>query len=911
MSSLLPFLIVGLVSGSVYGLAGVGLVLTYKTSGIFNFAYGAFATAAAYLFYTLNVRHGLPMWLSLVISVPLLGVVLGMGFERFAERVSGVRLSTQIAATVGLYLIVVAGATLLFGSTAVTFPQYLVPNRHIRVDGVNIQAAQIIVFGVSILATGALYGFLSRARLGTAMRAVVDNPELINLAGNNPVRIRRWAWIIGCVFATLSGLLLAPSVQLDPTTLTLLIVQAFGAAAIGGFSSLPLTWAGGMAIGIVGSLITKYVNTTSILAGIVPSLPFIVLFLAILFYPRRRLFVKPVVLARSAANSWRAPLRAQLVFGVLVLGFLISVPSFASFRLDGWSTGLTYVILLLSLGLLVRTSGHISLCHATFAAIGAVAFSKLTVSAHLPWAIALILTGLVVVPIGALVAIPAMRLGGLFLALASFGFGLLVQDIFYQSSVMFGQANIGVTDPRPSPSWLNTDKGIYYVILAVTVISALLVVLIVRSRLGRLLRSMADSPIALSAHGTAVNVTHVLVFCISAFLAAIAGALFATTLGTVNGLSFDPITSLTYLALLVISVGAEPWYALLSGASIGIVPVYVTASNVSTYLQLIFGFFAVQFGIFGAQPIPRFIRNAIDRFGGSRRPRKASAPVSASPGLASSNVDPSRAPAARSLEIRDLRVCFGGLVAVDELSLTARVGRVTGLIGPNGAGKTTTFNAACGFTRVSSGRVTINGQRDISRLGPAGRARLGIGRTFQQMELFDSLSVAENIAMGREAALAGANPLSQTLTRSSDRIEIRAQTQDALSFCGIAHLADVTAGDLSTGQRRLVELARALAGRFSLLLLDEPSSGLDRAETRRFGHILRRAMAEREVGVLLVEHDMSLAMDICDYVYVMDFGRLIFEGTPREVQASAEVQAAYLGDEEIHPVSSPFAGGAI
>jgi ABC-type branched-subunit amino acid transport system ATPase component/branched-subunit amino acid ABC-type transport system permease component len=898
MSSLLPFIIVGLVSGSVYGLAGVGLVLTYKTSGIFNFAYGALATMAAYVFYFLNVQHGFPMWLSLVIAVPILGVALGFSFERFAYRLARVDLAAQIGATVGVFLVVVAGATLLFGPDALTFPQYPAPNKQVVLDGVSIQYSQIIIFVISVLVTGALYQYLRRSRLGTAMRAVVDNPDLVNLAGSNPVQIRRWAWIIGSFLAALSGLLLAPSIELDPTTLTLLVVQAFGAAALGGFSNLPLTWAGGLLIGLVSAIATKYVNSTSILAGLVPSLPFIILFLAILFYPRRRLFLQKNVLARGAVRTWRAPVRFQLIGGVVILGFLVSVPAFASFRMDGWSTGLTYIILLLSLGLLVRTSGHISLCHATFAAIGAVAFSRLTVSAHLPWPLALLVTGLVVVPIGALVAIPAMRLGGLFLALATFGFGLLVQDMFYQSNVMFGVSDTGLTDPRPSWGWLSGDIGYYYIVLFVTVLVALLVVLIVRSRLGRLMRSMADSSTALSANGTTVNVTHVLVFCISAYLAAIAGALFGATLGTVNGLAYDPITSLTYLALIVISVGSEPWYALLSGAGYGIIPVYATASSVSTYLQLIFGFFAIQVALFGTHPLPQAVRDAIDRLGG-RRP--APTPVTLDPMVTiarAEDVAPS-APLARSLEIEDLRVRFGGLVAVDRLSLTSRVGRITGLIGPNGAGKTTTFNSACGFNHPSSGRITLNGDRDISQLGPARRARLGLGRTFQQMELFDSLTVLENVAMGREAALAGGNVLSQVVTRKVETADIRRSAAEAMELCGITSLASATANDLSTGQRRLVELARVLAGPFSLLLLDEPSSGLDRSETHHFGQILRRVLHQRNVGILLVEHDMSLVMDICDYIYVMDFGRLIFEGSPAEVQSSPAVRAAYLGDEAV------------
>jgi ABC-type branched-subunit amino acid transport system ATPase component/branched-subunit amino acid ABC-type transport system permease component len=921
VSDLLPFVIIGLVTGSVYGLAGVGLVLTYKTSGIFNFAYGALATVAAYCFYWLYVERGVPLAISLILAVPVLGLVMGCAFEGFAERVSRAKLATQVGATVGIFLVVEALATIWFGVNSRQFPDYLFPGEAVRVGGVNLQASQIFVFSVSVIMTVALYLFLRRARLGVAMRAVVDNPELINLAGTNPVKVRRRAWIIGCFFAALSGLLLAPSVGLDPSTLTLLVLDAFGAAALGGFSSLPLTWAGGIVLGLGSALASKYANSAGIPAGLSPSLPFAILFLVIIFYPRRRLLVRPVALSRTS-SSWTAPRRVQIVGALVVLAILCTVPAFAGFRTIGWASALADVILLLSLGLLVRTSGQVSLCLMTFAAIGAVAFSKLTVGAGLPWLLALLLAGLVVVPIGALLAIPAIRIGGLFLALATFGFGVLVEDLFYNTNLMFGP-DAGIVMPRPDVKWLHlsSDAGFYYVILFCTFIASILVVWIVRTRLGRLLRGMSDSTIALSANGTTVSTTHVLVFCISAYMAAIGGALLGMTLTQVNGLSFDPTTSIVFMVIIVISVGGEPWYALLSGAGVGLVPVYLTSSKTSYYLQLIFGLAAVQVGMFGTKALPAWARRRIDRFGeflgesrkavggsGARsftgeagRSREAlngsARRVGASGHTGRSTAAPA-APLARSLDIRDLQVRFGGLVAVDGLNLTATVGRITGLIGPNGAGKTSTFNACSGFNYPSCGKIVLNGDRDISHMSPAARARLGLGRTFQQMELFDSLSVAENVALGREASLAGANVFTQVVSRPADRAEISMRAAAAIALCGIDDLVDKQASELSTGQRRRVELARALAGPFSLLLLDEPSSGLDRSETKQFGQILTRAVADFGLGVLLVEHDMSLVMDICEYIYVMDFGRLIFHGTPDQVRSAPNVQAAYLGSDE-------------
>jgi ABC-type branched-subunit amino acid transport system ATPase component len=246
------------------------------------------------------------------------------------------------------------------------------------------------------------------------------------------------------------------------------------------------------------------------------------------------------------------------------------------------------------------------------------------------------------------------------------------------------------------------------------------------------------------------------------------------------------------------------------------------------------------------------------------------------------------------LVIEDLTVTFGGLKAVDNASFSAVRGAITGLIGPNGAGKTTTFNACSGVHPPTAGRVVFDGQ-DVSKVSPQGRARLGLGRTFQRMELFDSLTVRENVELGHEAGLAGSNVLRQLFARSSELKEIKAAAQQALELAGIERLAARPVGALSTGERRLVELARVLAGRFTMLLLDEPSSGLDIDETVAFGRILGDVVVERGLGILLVEHDMSLVLGICETIHVLDFGRIIFSGSAQEARDSEIVRAAYLG----------------
>jgi ABC-type branched-subunit amino acid transport system ATPase component len=248
----------------------------------------------------------------------------------------------------------------------------------------------------------------------------------------------------------------------------------------------------------------------------------------------------------------------------------------------------------------------------------------------------------------------------------------------------------------------------------------------------------------------------------------------------------------------------------------------------------------------------------------------------------------------QGLSVSGLGIRYGGLVAVDDVSLAAPRGRITGLIGPNGAGKTSLFNACSGLVRPSAGRIELDG-RDITRLPLARRPQLGLGRTFQRMELFDSLSVRQNVELGREGALAGSSPWRQLIARRAERTLAGEAAEEALATCGLQAYAGLPAGALSTGNRRLVELARVLAGGFRMLLLDEPSSGLDDRESERFGAILTEIAHDRGIGILLVEHHMELVLQVCDYLYVLDFGRLLFEGTADEAVASDVVRAAYLG----------------
>jgi ABC-type branched-subunit amino acid transport system ATPase component/branched-subunit amino acid ABC-type transport system permease component len=916
VSEFLPFIVVGLATGAVYGLAGIGLVLTYKTSGIFNFGYGAVAALVAFAFYFLD-EHGLPWGAAAAISVLVVAPVLGLLLELMARTLNGASETIKVVATVGLILIAESIGTLWFPVNPPTFPTFL-PQSTVRMLGVNVTWAQIILFLFSAVAAAALYWFFRSVRPGIVMRAVVDSPDLVAMSGDDPVLVRRRAWIIGSVFAGIAGLFLAPTQLLTGSDLTTAVFAAFGAAAIGYFTNLPLTFVGGLLVGVASALVDKYSATVTWVGGLAPALPFIVLFIVLIVLPKRLLVQRQLPVTMKARDTYVAPPRIRLSAGVIAIALLALIPVIQSGHVAVWSAALINIILFLSLGLLVRRSGQISLCHLAFAAVGAAAFGHFAGNDHIPWLLSLVLASLVAVPVGAVVAIPAVRVSRVFLALATLGFGILLEQAFYTRDFMFGQSPIGLAAPRPAVSigsWnLSTDTGFYYVLLIAAVLVVIVLTVINRGRLGRLLEAMADSPLALETYGTTSSVLKVIVFCIVAAIAAMAGALEAQLFSFGIGTYFPSFNSLILVALVVIVTVGDPWYAVIAAVGYSVIPAYISGATTTSVLNLLFGLGAATAALAVHQgTTPQPVRRFLDRLGGRTFPPAARQgtgqpqATDAAAAITTARGDQAAAPRP-GLAVRDLSVRFGGVQAVDAVSLKAPCASITGLIGPNGAGKTTTFNACSALVRPSSGQIMLH-DLDVTREGPPRRARRGLGRTFQRTELYNSLTVRQNVAMGREASMAGANPVAQIFSsRHSNRL-IAEAVDEALELTGTTRIADAQAGLLPIGQRRLVELARALAGPFDMLLLDEPSSGLDGHETEQFGEVLRTVVRERRCGILLVEHDMTLVRAICDYVYVLEFGQLIFEGTAEQMQHSAQVRAAYLGDFDAAGAAEPGAGG--
>jgi len=614
MSDLLPFIVVGVAAGSVYGLAGLGLTLTYTTTGIFNFAHGALAAAAAFVFFTMHVDRGWPWPVALALAVTGVGVVGGLLVERLSRSLSIADAATAVVATVGLLLAVQGLIQWRYGTAARQLEPFL-SGTAVHLGGVAVTRQQAATVLVGLAAAGGVLAFLRFSRLGVQMRAVVGNPDLLALAGTDPTPVRTAAWIIGSGFAALSGVLIAPFLGLEATLLTLLVVQAFGAVAIGRFRSLPLTYAGGVALGIAANILTKEFAGRPALGGLPSSLPFIVLVVALVLWPPRTVARPNTASFDTGRAGRRWPSQARLAAIGIGAAALVALPHIVGPKLPSYTAAAALVVTFVSLALLVRGSGQISLCHAAFGAVGATAFSHFASSSGLglPWFAALVLAGAAAVPIGALVAIPAIRLSGVYLALATFGFAILMERVAYPTGLMFGATG---SRHAPRPSFAGGDTALFYVTVAMAAVACLLVVVVSRTRLGRLLRGLAESPTALTTNGLSTNVTRLAAFAASAFLAGVAGALLAAGAGNVNGRSFASFNSLLYLVVLAVAGRRLVPSAIIAAGLLAVAPAYVPDELVAHQALLFGATVVVLLAVRGMTIRPRSTR-AAERLDGS------------------------------------------------------------------------------------------------------------------------------------------------------------------------------------------------------------------------------------------------------------------------------------------------------
>ncbi|KQW08637.1 branched-chain amino acid ABC transporter permease/ATP-binding protein [Streptomyces sp. Root369] len=890
MDDVLRFALLGLGLGALYALTAHGIVLVYRGSGVLNFAHGAIGMAGAYVQWELATQHGVPYWPATacgVLTSAVLGVLTHLLVLRPLRRASSL---ARLVGTLAVFIVLTAIAVKRYGDSLELVPGKL-PTKLLTIAGATVSEDRMWLIGIAVAVTVLLHLLYKRTLFGLGTSAVAENEGAAASLGWSPDLIATGNWALGSALAGLTGILIVPVIGLSVTGLTTLLLSALAAALVGKFSSFPVTLAGGLVIGVVQSELTRFGSDVT---GLAASVPF--LFIALVLVARgRALPLRGTFLDRlpglGSGKVRPLPLALAVVAGLSLVS--LATPLWA----DAITTTLVLSLIILSIVVVTGYAGQVSLAAYALAGTGAFLAGHAAADWGWPFELALLAGVLGTVPIGLLFALPAVRTRGVNLAIITLGLGTTLEAMVFQNtdlSTTPGSDGIAVGKQTLfgiSISGVDHPQRYAAVVLVLFVATTLVVANVRRSRTGRRLIAVRANERAAAALGIDVRAAKLYAFGLSAAIAALAGVLTGFRSTSVVLSDFASFGSITALGLAVIGgVGylVGPLFgATFAAGTVGARFGDLVLPGLSEWMPLIGGIILVLTLVGNQDGIGKGL--GTQAAGRRKLPPKRPATVPKDEPSAAQAV--TRA-APLPLQVRDLTVRYGGVVAVDGLSLDVGPGQVVGLIGPNGAGKTSAIDAVTGFTRAASGSVRL-GDRDATRLPVHRRAAAGLSRSFQSLELFEDMTVLDNLYAacdrpGRWAYLTD-------LIRPGSR-PLPAHVLVAVREFGLQDSLDRPVDDLSYGERRLLAIARAVAASPSVLLLDEPAAGLSDDETRELAHLVRRLAEDWGMGVLLVEHDVDMVMSVCDQVVVLDFGRRICAGTPEEVRRDPAVRAAYLGD---------------
>jgi ABC-type branched-subunit amino acid transport system ATPase component/ABC-type branched-subunit amino acid transport system permease subunit len=535
-------------------------------------------------------------------------------------------------------------------------------------------------------------------------------------------------------------------------------------------------------------------------------------------------------------------------------------------------------------------AGQISLGHAGFAAIGAYATALLVVNHDLSFWIAVPLGGVLAAAFGYIVGLPALRLGPLYVSMVTFGFGLIVVIIAQNWYDLANGPNGMVVPPPELFGYELFPRQLHIPIVLIAAGLFLLARNIVDSRHGRAFIAIRENELA--ARGMGISLAHykTTAFAVGAFYAGISGGLFAGLSQFVN-----PDAFVFPVSILYVTMGILGGIGTLAGAAVGglmltLLPELLRGA--AEYKDFLTGLLLLVLLIF----LPTGLIGALrQRFGRQQAAQQLSPPVA----VPMAREQPRPAAAWDPLlKVEGAGISFGGLRALQDISLQLGANEILGVIGPNGAGKTTLFNVVSGMERPDRGRIVFAGQ-NVTRMPAHARTRLGMARTFQNVALFNEMSVLDNVRVGAHVRLKSSLLAAGMRTRSERAEELRSRQEAAklLDFVGLLPYAEQPAHGLAFGHQRLLEIARALASRPRLLILDEPAAGLSSSELEALVLLIRRIRDEHGLSILLIGHTMRLVMGLSHRIVVLDHGVQLAEGSPSEIQNDPRVIAAYLGVE--------------
>jgi len=561
VSDLITYVILGIPFGCVYALMAVGLVLAYKTSGVFNLAFGAQAFLAAAVYYDVHVRHDWPVIPATVLAVgvisPLVGILLDRMLFRYLRTAAPMaRLVTSLGLLVALPQLVVIwlGSGRTYGVTGIwtsdwtfglwgkattnddSFYHFDFFGQHV-IDGK--QAAILVTTAFGVMGLTALFRW---SAIGLRMRAVVESPRLSELAGVSSDRVSQFGWALSSMFAGLAGVLIAPSfAQLDPIGFTTLLVAAIAAAAFGGLRSIPLTVLGAVLLGVTQELLRGYLPQTSVIArNLEPALPFLALFLLLVFMPSLRRGreladplsgVDPPPPALAAFDRTETFTRMTRALGVVVVGTVVvlALTKFDSYWLGLITQGVVYSTIFLSITVITGMGGQISLSQAAFAGIGAFGTAQLAHELGLPVMLAIVIGAMIAALVGGLLAVPCLRLGGIYLSLGTLAFALMFENVIVPLHWVGGNVPpLPVERPSLGPLDFSGDRAFLLFCMAVFAIVAMLVIFVRRGTTGSFLGALRGSEVASESIGINPSRVKITAFALSAGIAGLGGGLYAS-----------------------------------------------------------------------------------------------------------------------------------------------------------------------------------------------------------------------------------------------------------------------------------------------------------------------------------------------------------------------------------------------